>query len=60
MKNHDWENMSNSNIKQVLMEMKYEHESIKSKVSKLLGELKKIETEYVIANKTIIKRMKGE
>lgn len=60
MKKYEWENMPNSKIKGILEEMKNEHETIKSKISDLLSELKKIEKEYIIGNNTLNKRMKGE
>ena len=55
-----WENMSNSNIRVRLESLRYEHESIKSKIDTLIGEMKNIEMEYLTGNETLIKRHKGE
>ena len=55
-----WENMTNSNIRVRLESLRYEHESIKSKIDTLIGEMKNIEMEYLTGNETLIKRHKGE
>jgi predicted nucleic acid-binding Zn-ribbon protein len=60
MKKYKWENMSNSSINQILTEMKNEHEAMKSRISDILTDMKKLEEEYLLGNNTLIKRMKGE
>jgi hypothetical protein len=55
-----WENMSNSNIRIKLESLRHEHESIKTKIDELIGEMKDIEIEYLNGNETLIKRHKGE
>ena len=55
-----WSNMSNSNIRVKLESLRHEHESIKTKIDKLIGEMKDIEIEYLNGNEFLIKRHKGE
>ena len=55
-----WGNMSNSNIRVKLESLRHEHESIKTKIYKLIGEMKDIELEFLNGNEFLIKRHKGE
>ena len=52
--------MSNSNIRVKLESLRHEHESIKTKLGDLIGEMKDIEIEYLNGNEFLIKRHKGE
>jgi|15BtaG_2_1085339.scaffolds.fasta_scaffold173914_1 hypothetical protein len=54
-----WENISNNNIRNKLIELKNEHESLKSKIINLSEKLDTVEKEYLLGNKTLIKRLKG-
>jgi len=52
--------MSNSNIRVKLESLRHEHESIKTKIDDLIGQMKDIELEYLNGNESLIKRHKGE
>jgi len=60
MKKRDWGNMSNGRIKESLLEISHEQESIKNKIVKLLENKEFLTKEFLIGNNTITKRMKGE
>jgi hypothetical protein len=57
--NTKWENISNDNIRNKLLELKNEHESLKTKIIILSEKLDNIEKEYLLGNKILLKRLKG-
>ncbi len=60
MKKRDWGNMSNGRIKEILLEISHEQETIKNKIVTLLENKEFLAKEFLIGNNTITKRMKGE
>lgn len=59
MEKYDWKNKSNSRVREKLLEIKHEEESLKNKVSDLLDKIDTLQKEYYLGNETLIKRMKG-
>ena len=57
--NFKWEETPNSKIKENLIQLRLEHESIKKEVDKLLSRLIQIEEEYNKVNVELIKINKG-
>ena len=55
----DWDNKSNSKIQHELIELRNEHETIKNKMIQLSEKLDNVEKEYLLGNKTLLKRLKG-
>ena len=58
MMNIEWTTMSNNEIRIKLASMENEYESIKQKISKLIGELDLMDIEYYKGKKEIEKRSK--
>lgn len=59
MKNIDFKNMSNNDIKIELKNLENKYEKIKSQVLKLVNEMKELDSEYMEGNKELINRSKG-
>jgi len=59
IKHINWGDISNNNIRNKLIELKNEHESLKSKIINLSEKLDNVEKEYLLGNKIILKRLKG-
>jgi len=55
----DWDNKSNSKIQHELIELRNEHETLKNKMIQLSEKLDNVEKEYLLGNKTLLKRLKG-
>ena len=55
----NWEDISNNNIRNKLIELKNEHESLKTKIINLSEKLDTVEKEYLLGNKILLKRLKG-
>ena len=55
----DWDNKSNSKIQHELLELKNEHESLKTQMIKLSTRLDNVEKEYLLGNKILMNRLKG-
>lgn len=55
-----WDKMSNSNIRIKLESLRHQHETIKSKIDNLIGNMKDIELDFLNGNEALIKRHKGE
>tara|TARA_B110000211_G_C14036715_1_gene534903 strand:+ start:1381 stop:1572 length:192 start_codon:yes stop_codon:yes gene_type:complete len=60
VKNIEWDNMSNANIREKLMSLQHEHESLKNKMNEMTDIMESLEIEYLHGNEVIIKRSKGE
>jgi len=60
METINWIGISNNNINNKLIELKNEHEVIKDKIIKLTEHLDSIEKEYLLGNKILLQRLKGE
>jgi len=60
VKNIEWGNMSNANIREKLMSLQHEHESLKNKMNEMTDIMESLEIEYLHGNEVIIKRAKGE
>ena len=60
VKNIEWDNMSNANIREKLMSLQHEHESLKNKMNEMTDIMESLEIEYLHGNEVIIKRVKGE
>ena len=60
VKNIEWDNMSNANIREKLMSLHHEHESLKNKMNEMTDTMESLEIEYLHGNEVIIKRSKGE
>ena len=58
--NEDLEGKSNNDILFEIKQMEADHEAIKLKMLKDLEKLEEIEKRFDIANKIILKRLKGE
>lgn len=56
----NWGDISNNSIRNKLIELKNEHESLKSKIINLSEKLDNVEKEYLLGNKILLKRLKGE
>jgi len=56
----DLENKSNNEILFEIKQMEADHEAIKLKMLKDLEKLEEIEKRFDVANKIILKRLKGE
>jgi len=55
----DWDNKSNSKIQHELIELRNQHETLKNKMNQLSEKLDNVEKEYLLGNKTLLKRLKG-
>jgi hypothetical protein len=55
-----WDKMSNSNIRIKLESLRHQHETIKSKIDNLIGNMKDIELDFLNGNEALIKRHQGE
>lgn len=58
--NEDLEEKSNNEILFEIKQMEADHEAIKLKMLKDLEKLEEIEKRFDVANKIILKRLKGE
>lgn len=58
--NEDLEEKSNNEILFEIKQMEADHESIKLKMLKDLEKLEELEKRFEVANKIILKRLKGE
>lgn len=58
--NEDLEEKSNNEILFEIKQMEADHEAIKLKMLKDLEKLEEIEKRFEVANKIILKRLKGE
>jgi hypothetical protein len=58
--NEDLEGKSNNEILFEIKQMEADHEAIKLKMLKDLEKLEEIEKRFDVANKIILKRLKGE
>lgn len=54
----NFEQMSNAEIASHLVELQYQHEAIKRKISDLLNSLDKVEAEFTKGEKTLANRLK--
>jgi len=59
IKKIDWNNISNNDIKHNLIELNYEHESLKNKLTQLSEKLEEVEKEYIAGSKILHNRLKG-
>jgi hypothetical protein len=60
VKDIEWDNMSNSNIREKLLSLQHEHESLKNKMNEMTDIMESLEIEYLNGNEVLIKRAKGE
>ena len=55
----DWDNITNDSIKHNLVQLNYDHKSVKDKMIELSEKLEDIEKEYIMGNNILNNRLKG-